>query len=64
LFKVTPKQNSVTGQHVKLLVQPTNEVGIDKEELMGLLKEKSQPHMVPKCIRVESVAVGHRFKKA
>ena len=64
LVKASPKQNPITGQHVELLVQPTSKEGIDKEALMVFLKERLQPHMVPKRIRVESVAVGHRFKKA
>jgi long-chain acyl-CoA synthetase len=64
LVKATPKQNPITGQHVELLVQPTKEDAVDKEALMVFLKERLQPHMVPKRIRVESVAVGHRFKKS
>jgi long-chain acyl-CoA synthetase len=63
LVKASPKQNPITGQHVELLVQPTSEEGIDKKALMAFLKERLQPHMVPKRIRVESVAVGHRFKR-
>ena len=64
LVKATPKQNPITGQHVELLVQPTSGGGFDKEALLGFLKERLQLHMVPKRIRVEDVAVGHRFKKA
>ena len=64
LVKATPKPNPITGQHVELLVQPTGEDGVDKEALLVFLKERLQPHMVPKRIRVESVAVGHRFKRA
>ena len=64
LVKASPKQNPITGQHVELLVQPTTEEGIDKEALMVFLKERLQPHMVPKRIRIESVAVGHRFKRS
>lgn len=64
LVKATPKQNPITGQHVELLVQPTSEGAVDKDALMAFLKERLQPHMVPKRIRIESVSVGHRFKKA
>jgi acyl-CoA synthetase (AMP-forming)/AMP-acid ligase II len=64
LVKATPKSNPITGQHVELLVQPTGEDGVDKEALLVFLKERLQPHMVPKRIRVESVVVGHRFKRA
>lgn len=64
LVKATPKPNPITGQHVELLVQATAEGAVDKEALLDFLKDRLQPHMVPKRIRVESVAVGHRFKKA
>jgi acyl-CoA synthetase (AMP-forming)/AMP-acid ligase II len=64
LVKATPKQNPITGQHVELLVQPTIEGVLDKDLLMAYLKEKLQPHMVPKRLRIESVVVGHRFKRA
>ena len=63
LVKASPKQNPITGQHVELLVQPINEHGVDKDSLLIFLKERLQPHMVPKRIRVENVAVGHRFKR-
>jgi acyl-CoA synthetase (AMP-forming)/AMP-acid ligase II len=64
LVKATPKQNPITGQHVELLVQPSPECAVNKDLLMSFLKERLQSHMVPKRIRVESVQIGHRFKKA
>jgi acyl-CoA synthetase (AMP-forming)/AMP-acid ligase II len=63
LVKATPKQNPITGQHVELFVQPKSEETVDKVELMNFLKERLQPHMVPKRIILESVLVGHRFKR-
>ena len=63
LVKATPQHNPITGQHVELLVQPTSDNGVDKDKLMSFLKKRLQPHMVPKRIRVQSVAVGHRFKR-
>jgi long-chain acyl-CoA synthetase len=63
LVKATPHQNPITGQHVELLVQPTVENSVDKVELMAFLKIRLQPHMVPKRIRLQDVAVGHRFKR-
>ena len=63
LVKASPKQNPITGQHVELTVQPTIEGAVDKDILMDYLKGKLQTHMVPKRIRIESVRVGHRFKK-
>ena len=63
LVKVIAKPNPVTGQHVELLVQPTFEEAVDKKGLIDFLKERMQPHMMPKRIRIECVAIGHRFKK-
>ena len=64
LVKAIPKQNPITGQHVELLVQPSFEGAVDKNIMMSFLKERLQAHLVPKRIRIESVGVGHRFKKA
>lgn len=64
LVKVMAKPNPITGQHVELIVQTTIGKEIDKTMLMGFLKEKLQPHMVPRRITIDRVAVGHRFKKA
>lgn len=64
LVKATPKPNPITGQHVELLVQATSEGAVDKDALLEFLKDKLQPHMVPKRLRIETVAVGHRVKKA
>ena len=63
LVKATPKPNPITGQHVELHVQPTAEDSVDKEALLAFLKDKLQPHMVPKRLQIQSVCVGHRFKK-
>lgn len=64
LVKAIPKPNPITGQHVELLVQSIGETIIDKDKLMIFLKGMLQPHMVPKRIRLETIAVGHRFKKS
>jgi long-chain acyl-CoA synthetase len=64
LVKATPKSNPITGQHVELLVEANIDGAVDKVSLLNFLKDRLQPHMVPKRIRVEHVAVGHRFKKA
>jgi acyl-CoA synthetase (AMP-forming)/AMP-acid ligase II len=63
LVKAVPKNNPITGQHVELLVQPTPNTIVDKDALMAFLKNRLQPHMVPKRIHQENVHVGHRFKK-
>ena len=63
LVKATPKQNPITGQHVELLVQPIENTTVDKDALIVYLKGRLQPHMVPKRVRLENIAVGHRFKR-
>lgn len=64
LVKATPKSNPITGQHVELLVQATTDGVVDKVALLDYLKDRLQSHMVPKRVRIENVAVGHRFKKS
>ena len=64
LASVVSRQNPITGQHVELTVQPTSEGAVDKEKLTAFLKSKLQSHMMPRRIRIENVAVGHRFKRA
>ena len=59
----TAKKNPITGEQVELLVQPISEGVVDKYLLMSYLKEKLQPHMVPKRIIIERINIGHRFKK-
>lgn len=63
LVKAISQPNPITGQHVELLVQPTTENSVDKLALHDFLKERLQPHMMPKRIRIEQISVGHRFKK-
>jgi long-chain acyl-CoA synthetase len=64
LVKAYSKQNPITGQHVELVVQLTLGSAIDKDALVTFLKSKLQPHMVPKRVLIESVRIGHRFKRA
>lgn len=64
LVKATPKQNPITGQHVELVVQPAAANNVDKNKLMIFLKERLQPHMVPKRIHIDNISVGHRFKRS
>ncbi|MBL7663861.1 MAG: long-chain fatty acid--CoA ligase [Bacteriovoracaceae bacterium] len=62
LVKAYAKKNPITGQHVELKVQPSDK-SFNKNELTLFLKEKLQPHMMPKRIVVEEVEIGHRYKK-
>jgi acyl-CoA synthetase (AMP-forming)/AMP-acid ligase II len=61
--KAIAMANPITGQHVELLAQSTGESALNKAELARYLEGRLQPHMRPKRIRVETVSVGHRFKK-
>lgn len=64
LAKAYSRQNPITGQHVELIVQPAKESSFSRDSLMNHLKSTLQPHMLPKRIRIETIHVGHRFKKA
>ncbi len=64
LAKVEGKPNPITGQHVELTVQPAANHDLDKASLKSFLSDQLPSHMVPRRIRVATVCVGHRFKRA
>ena len=64
LAKAEAKPNPITGQHVELTVQSSTNGEVDKVGLKSFLAEQLSSHMMPKRIRVESVGVGHRFKRS
>ena len=64
LVKVVPKKNPITGQHVELLVQPQDKKSFNEEKFKNFLKEKLQPHMLPKRLKIEDIIIGHRYKKS
>jgi len=64
LAKAEAKENPITGQHVELTVQSASNSEVDKASLKTFLAEQLPNHMMPKRIRVASVSVGHRFKRA
>ena len=64
LVKVYGKNNPITGQHVELIIQPVNPLTFDKKFFISYLKRSLQAHMVPKKVVIESVSVGHRFKRS
>jgi acyl-coenzyme A synthetase/AMP-(fatty) acid ligase len=63
LVKAYARQNPITGQHVELTIQPSEEGLVVREEMMFHMKSRLQPHMVPKRITIDRVGIGHRFKK-
>ena len=64
LAKVEGKSNPITGQHVELVVQPVFGKKVDKAQLKAFLAKTLPSHMLPRRIKIASVVVGHRFKKA
>ena len=64
LAKAEAKPNPITGQHVELTVQPSFTHEVDKVGLRAFLSEMLPNHMVPRRLKVSSVSVGHRFKRA
>ena len=64
LAKAEAKPNPITGQHVELTVQSASDHDLDKVSLKAFLSEQLPNHMVPKRLKVASVNVNHRFKRA
>jgi long-chain acyl-CoA synthetase len=64
LVQAEAKPNPITGQHVELTVQSTTNNEVDKTGLKTFLAEQLPNHMMPKRIRVATVNVGHRVKRA
>ncbi len=64
LAKAEAKPNPITGQHVELTVQSAANNEVDKAGLKAFMTEQLPSHMMPKRIKVASVSVGHRFKRA
>ena len=64
LAKAEAKPNPITGQHVELTVQSTFNSQVDKSNFKAFLAAQLPSHMMPKRIRLASVSVGHRFKRA
>jgi len=64
LAKAEGKPNPITGQHVELTVQPKPDFDLDKGKLKSYLASVLSNHMMPQRLKVSSVSVGHRFKRA
>ena len=64
LAKAEAKPNPITGQHVELTIQFAPNHEVDNIGLKTFLAAQLPSHMMPKRIRVASVSVGHRFKRA
>lgn len=64
LVKAQPRSNPITGQHVEIAVQAVEGAEVDGKALNAFLAERLPAHMVPRRVRVGTVDVGHRFKRA
>lgn len=64
LVKAEARANPITGQHVELTAQAAEGQDVDRKALAAFLAERLPAHMVPRRVKVEAVAVGHRFKRA
>ena len=64
LAKAEAKPNPITGQHVELTVQSASNSEVDKAAFKAFLALQLPNHMIPRRIRVATVSVGHRFKRA
>ena len=64
LAKAEAKPNPITGQHVELTVQSAPGKVIDRADLKVFFNDILPNHMLPKRLKVCSVEVGHRFKRA
>jgi long-chain acyl-CoA synthetase len=63
IVKAYSRTNPITGQHVEIIVEPTDGSILDKGAFKSYLNSKLQSHMIPKRIKIEKLSVGHRFKK-
>lgn len=64
LVKAEAKSNPITGQHVELSAQASENETVSQKELAAFLAERLPAHMVPRRVRIQAVSVGHRFKRA
>jgi long-chain acyl-CoA synthetase len=55
--------NPITGQHVELVCELREGANADKRELRRHMFERLPERMRPHRIRIEKIAIGHRFKK-
>ncbi len=61
---IQEKPNPITGQRVELTVKSEANSKVDKVGLKTFLAAQLPNHTMPKCLKVDSVSVGHRFKRA
>jgi len=62
LVKAYPKDNPITGQHVEIIIQPSEGNELDRSQFKAHMREALPSHMVPRRYVFDKVAVGHRFK--
>tara|TARA_Y100000768_G_scaffold233250_1_gene176282 strand:+ start:3530 stop:4825 length:1296 start_codon:yes stop_codon:yes gene_type:complete len=61
--KCIAKSNSITGQHVEILIEMIDTKYNDLNEIKSHFKKNLPNHMRPQKIKIGKVEVNHRFKK-
>ena len=63
--KATARNNPLTGQHVEITLQPTDEQAFEGvDAFLAFMASQLPRHMVPRRVRLGPLAVNHRFKKS
>jgi long-chain acyl-CoA synthetase len=63
--KATARNNPLTGQHVEIALQLHDEQAFEGvDAFLAFLASRLPRHMVPRRVRLGSLSVNHRFKKA
>lgn len=61
--KAVGASNPITGQHIEVLVQPSEGVHLDKKQIAQHFRENLPAALQPHRIRIDNVKIGHRFKQ-
>jgi long-chain acyl-CoA synthetase len=60
---VTAKKNPITGEHVEVTIEPTQNTSFQMEDFEIFIKTNLQKHMQPLKISLGGVEIGNRFKR-
>lgn len=63
LAKAEAKENPITGNHVELTVQASENSDLNVAELREFLKARLEPHKQPMRVRLGTVGISPRYKK-
>ena len=60
--EITARPNPLTGQHVEMRVQERFAEEDEKKSFQAYLRKVLPSYMVPRRVKYEPIAIGHRFK--